>query len=186
MRLLFLIVIGYATFQFIQLLIMLKKEIIMPSTSEQLTAIRKYPQKIVDFPSYSKQKVGITIYSILLLFVIVMFLLGVFILDLDWSLYLLMFLPLANSQSLLNLFAVGEGGLLIGSRFINWKKIKSFQFISIDLNHPFYGYSKEVNGGYELKIRTKVFSTSCIVTSDEMKEKLAGILNNHIIRKKMI
>lgn len=180
MSLLFLIVIGYATFKFIQLLRMMRKEIILPATSEELLAIRKYPQKTVDFPNYDKQKVGIIFYSILLLFVVVMFILGKFILDFDWPLYLLLFLPFSNTQNLLNLFAVVEEGLLIGDRFIAWKKVKSFQFIPIDVNHRFYGYSKEVNDGYELKIKMKIFSTSCIVTSDEVKEKLAGILNNHV------
>lgn len=50
-----------------------------------------------------------------------------------------------------------------------------FQFIQ------FYGYSTEVNGGYELKISMKIFSTSCIVTSDEMKERLDRILTNHVM-----
>lgn len=181
MSLLFFIIVGSVTFQFIQLLIMMKQEIILPTTNEELLAIRKYPLKTVDFPSYSKQRVGIIVYSVLLLVVVVLFFLGVFIFDFDWSLYLLMFLPLANSQNLLNLFAVVEDGLLIGRRFIVWKKIKSFQFIPIDPNHPFYGYSKEVNGGYELKISTKLFSTNCIVTSDEMKERLDRILTNHVM-----
>jgi hypothetical protein len=77
------------------------------------------------------------------------------------------------------MFAVVDGGLLSGSRLIVWKKIKSFQFIPIDINHKYYGYSKEVNGGYELKVKGKIFSESCIVTSPEMKEKLTRILSEH-------
>ena len=77
------------------------------------------------------------------------------------------------------MFAVVDDGLLSGSRLIVWKKIKSFQFIPIDINHKYYGYSKEVNEGYELKIEGKIFSESCIVTSPEMKEKLTRILSEH-------
>ena len=180
MDILFLVVIGYFIYTFIQILLKMKQKAILPVTQAEITAIRKHPEKPLDLPTYSKQKVSIIIYSVMLLFVIVMFLLGIFLQLFDWSLYLLLFLPIANSYNLFNLFAVVEDGLLSGSRLIAWKKIKSFQFVPIDINHKYYGFSKEANEGYELKIRTRGFPISCVVTSNEMMEKLNKILGEHV------
>src|SRR5699024_1108074 len=177
---LFFIVIGYYSYKFIQVLIKMKQKVIIPSTNEERTAIRKIPGKEIDFPTYSKQKVAIIIYSFMLLFVIAVFLFGILSHNFGWSFYLLFFFPLSYSYKLLNLFAVVEDGLLSGSRFIAWGQIKSFHFVSIDINHKYYGYSKEVNRGYELKVKAKFLSTSCIITSAEMKEKLKNVLSEHI------
>lgn len=179
MDILFFIVIAYLGYKFIQVLIKMKQKVILPTTNEERAAIRKIPGKTIDFPTYSKQKVGIIIYSFMLLFVIAVFLFGILTHNFDWSFYLLFFLPLSYSYNLLNLFAIVEGGLLSGSRFIAWGQIKYFHFVPIDINHKYYGYSKEVNGGYELKVKTKLFSASCIVTSDEMKEKLSNVITEH-------
>ena len=174
---LFFIVIGYFSYKFIQVLIKMKQKAILPATNEERAAIRKIPGKEIDFPTYSKQKVAIIIYSFMLLFVIAVFLFGILSHN---SFYLLFFFPLSYSYNLLNLFAIVKGGLLSGSRFIAWHQIKSFHFIPIDINHKYYGYTKEVNEGYELKVKAKFFSTSCIVTSDEMKEKLCNVLTEHV------
>ena len=179
MDILFFIVIAYLGYKFIQVLIKMKQKVILPTTNEERAAIRKIPGKIIDFPTYSKQKVAIIIYSFMLLFVIAIFVFGILSHNFGWSFYLLFFLPLSYSYNLLNLFAIVEGGLLSGSRFIPWNKIKSFHFVPIDINHKYYGYTKEVNGGYELKVKAKLFSTSCIITSAEMKEKLSNVLTEH-------
>lgn len=179
MDILFFIFIGYFSYQFILMLLKMKQKVILPVTHEEIAVIRKHPDKRVDFPTYAKQKVGIIIYSCMLLLVIVMFLLGAFFQLFGWTLYLLIFVPLANSYNLLNLFAVVEDGLLSGNRFIPWKKIKSFQFVPIDINHKYYGFSKEANDGYELRIKTIGFPASCVVTSIEMKKKLINILKKH-------
>lgn len=180
MDLLFLILLGYFSYKFIVLLVKMKKEVILPILREEIADIRNYPQKPVDFPVYSKQKVGIIIYSITLLFVFVMFFSGTIFNKFDWSLYLLLSLPLSYSHNLFNLFAIVDDGILSGSRFIPWKKIKSFQFYPIGLNHQYYGYANEVNDGYELKIKTNGFPIRCIVTSDIMKEKLNKILSERV------
>jgi len=180
MDILFFIVIAYLGYKFIQVLIKMKQKVILPTTNEECAAIRKIPGKAVDLPTYSKQKIGIIIYSFMLLFVIAVFLFEILTHNFGWSFYLLFFLPLSYSYNLLNLFAIVEGGLLSGSRFIAWDKIKSFHFIPIDINHKYYGYSKEVNGGYELKVKAKLSSTSCIVTSDEMKERLSNVLSEYV------
>lgn len=175
----FFIIIVYLSFRFVQLLTKINQQAIIPITAEEMKSLRIYPQKSVDFPSYSKQKVGIILYILMLIFVMAMFVIGAFNKSIEWSYYLLVFLPLVHSDNLLNLFAVVDDGLISGRRFVSWKKIKSFHFAPIDMNHRFYGYSKEVNEGYELKIRVKYFSISCIVTSKEMKEKLAEILSEN-------
>ncbi|PAV27981.1 hypothetical protein CIL05_19140 [Virgibacillus profundi] len=180
MDILFLIVIGYFSYKFIQVLVKMKQKFILPKINEDIAAIRKHPDKPVDFPVYSKQKVGIIIYSLILLFVIIMFLLGVFFQLFDSSLYLLLLLPIVNSYNILNLFAVVEDGLLSGSRFVAWNKIKSFEFVRIDVNHKFYGFSAEANEGYQLKVKTKFYFTSCVITSDEMKDRLNHILSEHV------
>ncbi|MTW86641.1 hypothetical protein F3157_13370 [Virgibacillus dakarensis] len=122
----------------------MKQGIILPITEEEIVSIRRYPQKTVDFPIYSKQKAGIIAYSIILLFVVSVFLLGVF---LDWSFYLLMLIPLINSYNLLNIFAVIGDGVISGGRFIAWSKINSFQFIPIDINHKYYAMQKKLMTG---------------------------------------
>src|SRR5690625_4976617 len=131
----FLIVIGYFCCRFIHVLIQMKQKVIFPTSPEQIANIRKHPQKPLDLPSYSEQKVSIIIHSIVLLFVIVMFLLGAFLQLFNWSFSLLLFFPMANTANLFNLFAVVEGGLLTGNRFVTCKNINSIQFVHIDLNH---------------------------------------------------
>lgn len=180
MNILFFIVIGYFSYNFIQVLGKVRQRVISPTTNEELATIRKHPERKLDFPTYSKQKVGIITYSIMLLFVIVMFLLDLFLQLIDWPIYLLVFPILAYSYNALNIFAVTEDGLLDGVRFIPWGKVTSFRFVRIDINHKYYGFSKEANEGYELKIKAKFYSISCIVTSAEMKEKLSDVLSEHI------
>lgn len=159
----------------------MKQKIILPVTDEEIAGIRKRPEKTLDFPTFSKQKVGIIIYSCLLIFPIVMYVLGILLQISEWSFYLLLFLPISYSYNLLNLFAVVDDGMISGGRFIAWKSIKSFAFVRIDINHKFYGHSKEANDGYELKVKTKgYFISSAIITSDEMKGKLNRILNERI------
>jgi hypothetical protein len=126
-------------------MIKMRKNKILPTTNEEIAAIRKYPRKVADAPTFSKQKVGIIIYLIVLVFVITMYLIGTFQVELDWSLFLLLFIPLINAYNLFNLFAVVEDGLLSGNRFIHWKKLKSFRFVPINFNHKYYGYADEIN-----------------------------------------
>ncbi|MDQ0971556.1 hypothetical protein QFZ31_001434 [Neobacillus niacini] len=176
-----LIIIVYQSFKFVQLLIKMKQKIFLPTTNEELLTIRKYPQKAVVELAYSKHKVGIIVYFFMHIYLVVMLIIGGVNKNMDWSFYLLLFLPLIYSHNLLNVFAIVEGGVMSGSRFAAWKTMKSFDFIPINANHKFYGYSKEVNNGYELIIKTKVFPVSCIITSEETKEKLTKILSEHAI-----
>ncbi len=181
---LFFSVIGYYSYQFIRVLLKMNQDVVFPVTNEEFQTLRKYPEKAVELPTFSKQKSGIILYSFILVFVLVMFILGLFIKGFDWFFFLLVFLPFTHSDNLLNMFAVVEGGLLSGNRFIPWGKIKSFQFVTITMDHRFYGFDKEVNAGYELVIKTSFFSSSCVVTSEEMKEKLTVVLSEHVLMNK--
>ena len=178
------IFIGYHVYKFIQLLFKMKKEVLFPKIDEESTTIQKYPQKPINLPSYSKQKLEIIIYSLVLLAVISILIWVVFYGELDGALYLLLLLPLANSHNLFNLFAIVEDGVLSGSRFIAWKNINSFHFVPIDVNHKYYGFSKEVNNGYELILKESLFTVSCIVTSEESKETLTQIFYEYGLKQK--
>ena len=181
--LLFIIAIGYCTYKVIELLLKMKQGIILPTTLEETQNIRKDPQRTIQPPNYSNHKVGIIFYFLMLLFVIVMFILGTTINEgTNWTYYLLLFLPLSHSYNLFNMFAIVEDGLLYGSRFIAWKKIKSFEFVRIDgRTHKYYGHSKEVNNnGYELRMKRGFSTISIIVTSEEMKERLTQVINKYV------
>jgi len=186
MDVVFFIVIILYTYRFITVLIKMKKEKVFPVDKVDIDSIKKYPDKKLFPPTYSGQKPAILIHSILLIFVTVMFILGAFYSMFNWTLYFLIFLPIANSYQLFNLFAVLEDGILSGSQFIRWNRIKSCQFIPINIEHRFYGYSKTVNDGYELKIKMGFMTTSSFVTSLETKEKLQQILNNYADGKVII
>lgn len=182
--LLYFIFIGYHVYKFIQLLFKMRKDILFPKIDEEFNTIQKYPQKPINLPTYSKQKLEIIIYSLVLLAVISMLIWAVFFGEFDGALYLLLLLPLANSHNLINLFAIVDDGILSGSRFISWKKIKSFYFVPIDMNHKYYGFSTEVNEGYELILKERIFSISCIVTTEESKAKLTQVLYEYGIEEK--
>ncbi|MGX6445223.1 hypothetical protein ACWM35_18565 [Neobacillus sp. K501] len=179
MNVIFLIIMLYESYRFGQLMIKMKQKHLLPTTNEELVSIRKYPQEPVEIPTFSKQKFGISVYGLMLLFFIVMLIIAALNKNLDWHFYLLFLLPFTYSQNLLNVFAIVDDGLLNGSRFVAWDKIKSFSFVQIDTNHKFYGYDKEVNNGYELKMKTKFIPISCIITSDRMKEKITKVLCEH-------
>ncbi|MFJ8262013.1 hypothetical protein ACIQ4I_08680 [Rummeliibacillus sp. NPDC094406] len=179
LNIVYIIVIVYFCCKFIRLLTKLKKDKIFPITNADLIGIRTYPQKVVGLPTISKQKIEIFLYVFILLFVIGMYIIDVVYKKFDASFYLLVLFPLYYSHNLLNLFAIINDGVLSGSRFVRWKKIKSFQFVPINLNHRYYGYSKEVNDGYEMIMQEKFSTIRCIVTTDEAKEKLTKILCDH-------
>lgn len=161
----------------------MRQDIIFPTTIEEAYNIRKNPEKPVHLPTYRMQKVGLIVNAIIIIYVIVMFLLAIFLDVFNSSIYIMLILPLLLSYNILNLFALTCDGILTGSRFIPWKRVKSFTFIPIDVNHKFYGFSPEANEGYELKIKTKDFPTSCIVVDEKAKRKLNNILGEYVTTK---
>lgn len=180
LELIFFLAIGYYIYQFVQVLFRLGHHVVLPISEKELLGIRKHPDKLIYHPTFSRQKRGIIFYSCLLLFIVTMFFLLFFFREEDsinWLLNVMFLLPLTYSDDILNLFAIVDDGILSGNRFISWNKIKDVQFIPIDMNHRFYGFNKEVNNGYELKVKGRFRSTSCVVMSDEMKDKLTEIIS---------
>ena len=173
-------IIGFYSYRFIQVLLKMKQKVILPKTNEEAAVLRKHPGETVTVPEFTKQKTGIIIYSLILFFVIGMLFLEMVTHTFGWAIYLLIFLPISHSYNLLNLVAVVKDGLLIGNQFIAWSKIKSFYFVRIDINHKYYGHSKEVNEAFQLKVKTKFISASCIITSSEMKDRLDKIVSDQV------
>lgn len=155
----------------------MKQKIILPISENEINEIRKHPHKKLKKATYRAQKVGIIFYTCMLLFLFTIFIIGMYEGLFILPFYLLPVLIFTYASDVFNLFALTNEGILSGTRFIPWEKMKSFQFIEIDMNHKFYGYSKETNSGYELKIKTAGFPVSCIITSEEMKEQLQRYLN---------
>lgn len=180
MDIVFVIAVGFYGYQYILSLLKMKQRIIFPAVNEEMAAVRKYPQKPLDFPSNPKHKTSIIVYSFVLIIIIAVFIFGKITESVDWTLYPLLLLPLINGDNLQNIFIIQDEGILDGGRFIRWTKVKTYQFTPIDLNHKFFGYSPEVNNGFELMIKTKGFPISCIVTTNEMKEKLDSLLTEHV------
>ncbi|KON85743.1 hypothetical protein AF332_02110 [Sporosarcina globispora] len=177
---LFLFIVIYYSYHYIILITKMKKSALIPFNKTDLETVRKFPQKSADAPVISKNKLGLTMYAVMLVFLIAMFIFGKYNMKFSWTYLYLLFIPLINARDLLNVFAVYDDGFICGSKFVPWKKLKSFHFKKIDLNHKYYGYSQEVNEGYELILKTKMGSHSFIVTEDEMKERLAGMFEKHI------
>lgn len=40
----------------VQVLVKMKRKVVIPANAEEIVFIRNYPQKHVDFPTYSRQK----------------------------------------------------------------------------------------------------------------------------------
>lgn len=165
----------YYLFQFVRFLKKRKEKMLIPGTKEERAAIRKDPQS-----KKPHQKENLMPYTLILTLIIVLYGLGIAFSNDRWSFNLMLLLLLINSSNLLNGFAIVEDGLLSGGRFIPWRKIREFNFVPIDLNHKYYGYSQEVNQGYELKIKGRWITETCIVTTEEMKVKLTNILSDHV------
>ncbi|WP_026907338.1 hypothetical protein [Paucisalibacillus globulus] len=179
----YVLVTGYHIVNFAKVLGRMNEKTMFPIDDYEVSEIRIIPEKPLDPPTYKAQKWGIIVYAIILVFLLVVFFIAAsFKLD-QWSVLLILLLPLIHSRNLMNMFVLSEDGILTGGEFIPWKSLTSFEFKRIDINHKYYGYSKDVNDtGYELVIKKRFFSISCIVLTDEMKEKLTRRLSEHIIR----
>lgn len=181
-KLIFAAIIFVYSYRFIITLIKMKQEIVFPASIEEFNTIRKHPEKPVYPPTYSKQKTGIMIYALTLIYLTAMLIASYFF-DFFWSIYLLLILPIFHLSDLFNMFVFVQDGVLCGARFVPWRKIKSFEFVRIDVNHRYYGFSKDVNDQYELKIKTRFAILSCVVTSNEMKERLRYLLEEQRINE---
>ncbi|ENH96073.1 hypothetical protein J416_12749 [Gracilibacillus halophilus YIM-C55.5] len=179
--LLFLSIFGYYLFQFILVLVKMKQPVLLPVTEEERQGLQLQMDRKINAPIYRQQKLGIILISFIFLFALALFLWIIFngdnLFAAAYSLFLVISTGLTN---LINQFAIQRDGILSGTTFIPWDKVKSFEFIPIDVNHKYFGFSKEVNHQYELKIKATCRSVSCIVLTQEMREKLREELNQHI------
>lgn len=180
----FAAIILYYTYRFIQVLIKMKQEVLLPITDEEMNSIRKEPQRELKAATYSSQKKAIIFYFLLLLYIIAMFIL-IWSFRLNIATYLLILYPIFYSTNLLNLFAFTKDGVIASARFVSWKRIKSYEFSRIDVNHKYYGHSKEVNDKFELRIKTSFWTYNCIITTEEMKKKVRSLLEEHGIEQKL-
>ncbi|WP_176330252.1 hypothetical protein [Oceanobacillus rekensis] len=179
----FIAIVFYYAYRFIQLLIKMKQDIVLPVTTDELASIRKEPRKTVKSPTYTSQKAGIILYALVLTSIIGMFILILqFQHDFVLMLYFLFMIPVIDMSNFLNLFAVTKDGILCGARFASWKSIKSFEFVRIDVKHNYYGVSREINDQYELRIKTRFNTLTCIVTTEEMKGKLGDLMGEENVK----
>ncbi|MCM3316298.1 hypothetical protein M3603_06360 [Rummeliibacillus stabekisii] len=179
MLLLYLIlsaVLLYFTANFIRLVYKLKGPVIFPLTIQDQENIKIFPQRKNARQSLKAIKESAFLYVIALMIAY-----GALIYSYLMSIntFILAVIPIINIKNLLNLFAIVDEGIVIGNKYIPWRKIKSFDFQPIDFNHSYYGYSKEINNGYELVIKKQLFSVSCIVTDEDTKHKLQNILKQN-------
>lgn len=189
MQLFFAMIVVYFSYHFIRTIVMIRtvnKQMIFPMTDNERLSLCIYPQKHILKPTFTEQKVGIILYSVIFIYVITMYIFVWYFSAWNESIFLLLLLPFLHSGNILNIFAMTNKGIFRGTRFIKWKNIQSYELIPIDFNHKFYGASKEVNGGYELKINTKTFPASFIVTKDSTKEKIVAIFQERDITEKNI
>lgn len=176
-------IITFFAIAFFRVLLAMRDDILFPIELEDLQSVKITPLKHVKSPTFSEQKVGIIVYAIAILFAAAMiFTLWHFQLELVPLLFFMAIAPLFHTKDLLNQFAVTKTGVMAGVRFMGWKQMKYYEWINIDKNHFHYGHAEDVNNSYELKIYGKLFSISCIVTTEETKEKLTGILAEKEIR----
>lgn len=170
----------FLCFRFFRLVIKMKQPIVFPVTEEDLQAIRVQPKKTIERPIVFEQKSALKWLGFSLAIFLIMAVYNL----LDTTIHLpsayVFIWSLINFNHIWNLFAVVEDGVLCGGKFVSWKNIRSYHFEEIDKHHRFYGDSPEVNSGYELWIMTKYSEVSCVVTSEVVKEKLAGILDAHL------
>ncbi|MCG5102004.1 hypothetical protein [Oceanobacillus alkalisoli] len=73
------------------------------------------------------------------------------------------------------------------SEKLNYNKIKyPFYLEGGEAYRKFYGHDKEVNDQYELKIKTKFISHSCIITSQETLDRLRALFYDKGIEQEVM
>lgn len=179
-----LVLFLFLFFRLFRLILKMKQPTIFPVTEEDLQAIRVQPKKVVELPMILRQKTGLIwlgIYLLLMLIGVIYNLLR----NYNISFVIIPLYALFTFKHAWNLFAFVQNGVLCEGRFVPWKRIHSYHFEEVDENHHFYGYSPEVNSGYELWIMTKYSEVSCIVTSEAVKEKLTELLDANLKASKI-
>ncbi|WP_277678649.1 hypothetical protein [Gracilibacillus dipsosauri] len=182
MSLLFLLFIGYHSYKLIVLLKKMNQGVIMPLTDEDMASIKNSERREIKPPTLSTQKWGIILYAFTLVLATTLFILAIFHDEFNFYLYPFFFIPLLHSNDLFQLFSITNKGILSGNQFIRWEKIKSFEFVPIDVNSRHYGFSSEINDKKELKIKSRFRTISCIVMTEEMEQNLQKVLEENVVR----
>ncbi len=177
-NLLFIGIVIYHIYRVGRTLKELKSRSIFPSSEMDYRNIRLEPLRTIDYPEITYHKKRLVIYGCLLVLIWSAFFYALFTEEL-FPIYLFIIPFTLFSYQVLNTFAIKEEGLMIGTQFIPWQKIKYYQFVRIDVNHKFYGHTKEVNDSYELKVKLGFTSASCIITLDETKDQIATFLASY-------
>lgn len=182
----FIAVIFYYLFRFVQVLMKMRQDPLLPATAEEMKALRIEPQRPMKSFTYASQKSGIIFYSLFSVYIISMFIV-IWNLrqELIVPLYFLILYPVFFTTNLLNVFAFTKDGIISRTRFIAWKRIKSYEFRRIDINHSYYGHSKEVNDQLELRLETRFWTYKCIVMTEEMENKVIDLLETYGIEEKV-
>ncbi|OEH92556.1 hypothetical protein [Bacillus solimangrovi] len=180
-----LVLIAYLIHRYISIIRLLNKNeaVLFPKQDKEFETILSYNQAVVTQPKFEKQKLNLVIMGVIIIIVIII---SVFILTgysfNFYSIILLLLVPFLYMERFMNLFAFTKEGLWSGDRLIRWEKIIEFQLIRINMNHKYYGYSKNINDKYELKIKIgKLRKLSYIITSDETKDHITEILKNNAV-----
>ncbi|WLR51293.1 hypothetical protein LC040_19485 [Bacillus tianshenii] len=183
----FLALVGSLIYQFLTVIQKLKnqKELAFPIIEHDAEHLLSPNHAKVAPPNLKAQKGNIIIWGLIILILTVVAFFIMISEKVDIFAFLLLLVPLANTPRLISLFAISDEGVICGERFLKWNRVKSFQFIPITPNHKYYGYSRQTNEGYELKLSARVFfPISYIVTSEETKERLSDVLHSFNVIEK--
>lgn len=174
------VILLYYVIRFVRVLLRWKHPVVFPLTEDEWASIGVHPNKKIGKLSISHQKIAVWGNGLIIFLMIAWIVFETFIAKRHFPAVIAFIPTLWNLPKLWNLFAFQEDGIVCGYRFVPWKRVQSYQFIPIDQNHRYYGYSPALNEGYELMIHTKLTEVSCLVTTERVKEKLGLLLDEQI------
>ncbi|MCG7344885.1 hypothetical protein MHZ92_12125 [Sporosarcina sp. ACRSL] len=175
-----LLILGSQFITFFRIVRKMKQPVFFPDTEEDLKAIWNHSKKALELPIHSLTKRFFMWMGVLLLFLLLIVVLDIYDSAVGWGPYA-MFVTnlLLINQYLWRIFVIVDDGVLCRGRFLPWKRIRSYHFEELHTNHPAY-HSPEISCAYELKIKTKYSSAKCFVTSEVVKEKITGLLDERL------
>lgn len=173
----------FKIYQLIKVFQAIKGPITFPNTEKELQALRKTPEKPIKEPNLKAHRGWIILYVFTLTLAMVLCGVNLIYLDNGWIFTFIFLLPVYHASDLINLFAVTKDGIISGSRFIPWSRMKSFERVPVDVNHRFYGFAHDVNGSQEVKIRTNGFPLTILITQKDLVNTLIDYLEQREIKE---
>lgn len=174
------VILFYYVIRFVRVLLKWKNPVVFPLTKDEWTSIGVHPNKTVGKLEIFHQKVAVWGNGLTIFFIAGWIVFETIIAKQHFPAVIALIPTLWNLPKLWNHFAFQKDGIVCGYRFVPWKRVQSYQFIPIDQNHRYYGYSPELNEGYELLIHTKFSEVSCLVTTESVKQKLILLLEEQL------